>query len=62
MASKTEAALALIEQGRSVRAAAREVDVSEAAVHAALKKQRAKEQGVCPCCGQPLPERKLSKT
>lgn len=52
MITKTELAVSLVEQGKTVRQAAREADVSETAVHSALKKRRAAEAGVCPTCGQ----------
>ena len=55
MTTKTEQALALVAQGKTVRQAARLVDVSESAVHSALKKQKAQKTGVCPCCGQRMP-------
>lgn len=56
--TKTESAIALIKgQGMTVRQAARAVDVSESAVHAALKKQRLRQEGICSCCGQKLPEK-----
>ncbi len=48
MTTKTEQALALIAEGQSVRQAARAVDVSESAVHAAVKRQKATV--TCPCC------------
>lgn len=53
--TKTEQAIKLVEEGMTVRKAAREVDVSESAVHAAIKRKRAEQlaaSGVCPCCGQ----------
>jgi hypothetical protein len=49
MTTDTAKALALIAAGKTVRQAAREVDISESAVHAALRKSKATEQ--CPCCG-----------
>lgn len=59
MASKTEQAVELIEkEGLTVRQAARKVDVSESAVHSAIKRRDAEKQkakGICPCCGQALP-------
>ena len=55
MTTKTEQAIKLIEeQGMKVRQAARQVDVSESALHAAMKKRKAQAMGVCECCGQPL--------
>lgn len=49
MVSLTDQAVKMVqEEGLSVRKAARKVDVSESAVHAALKKARATV--ICPCC------------
>jgi transposase-like protein len=58
--TNTERALQLIDAGKTVRQAAREVDISESALHAAVKKRKAeqlKEQGICPCCHQSLPDK-----
>jgi hypothetical protein len=55
--SKTQRALAMIAAGSTVRAAARAVDISEAAVHRARKALRDKEKsesGICPACGGPV--------
>jgi hypothetical protein len=46
--TKTEQALILVDSGKTVRQAAREVDISESALHSAIKKRRA--QITCPCC------------
>lgn len=65
MTTDTSKALALIDSGLTVRQAAREVDISESAVHAAVKRrnaERLKEQGICPCCHQRLPEKEVVKT
>jgi transposase len=56
--TKTEHAVKLVrEEGMTVRQAARQVDVSETTVHAAIKKLDAQEKGLCPCCGQKMPEK-----
>ena len=60
MTTKTDAALKLIDAGKTVREAARAVDVSESAIHAAVKRRKEKEvaaQGICPCCGQKIPKK-----
>jgi predicted DNA-binding protein (UPF0251 family) len=56
--NKTDQAIELIEkEGLTVRQAARKIDISESAVHAAVKKRKAEKTGTCPCCGQKLPEK-----
>ncbi len=54
MKTKTQQAIELVRQGSTVRQAARAVDVSESAVHAALRKAKAADSGICPCCGQAI--------
>lgn len=60
MSTKTDRALEMIDkQGMTVRQAARKADISESALHSALKRRKAeqlKDQGICPCCGQKLPK------
>ena len=51
MLSKTQAALALVDEGQTVRQAARTVDVSEAAVYRAIKERAASRTGFCSKCG-----------
>ena len=54
--SKTQEAVRLVrEQGMTVRAAARAVDLSEQTVRRELQRQ----SGICPCCGQKLPEKTI---
>jgi hypothetical protein len=53
--SKTQQALALLKDGKSVREAATEAGIKEPTLYAAIKRQ--KDQGAagkewCPCCGQ----------
>lgn len=53
--SKTQRALALVDQGKSVREAAREAGISEPTLYAALKRIREQSEAGkerCPCCGQ----------
>lgn len=49
--SKTQDAIALVDQGMSVLKAAAQIGVSHNTVYLALKKRRAKANLVaCPCC------------
>lgn len=48
--SKTMQAVRRALAGERVRDVARDLDLSESAVYAALKRERASER--CPCCGQ----------
>ena len=60
--TKTDQGLALVAQGLSVRQAARKVDMSESALHTAVKRRRDDESraaGICPCCNRPLDSTKL---
>ena len=50
-------ALKLIDQGMSRYAAAKAVGLATNAVYVADGKRKAKENGVCYCCGQPLPKK-----
>ena len=57
--SKTQKALTLVDQGVTVREAAKEAGIAEPTLYAALK--RLKEQNAagkerCPCCGQVVRE------
>ncbi|MBK8320977.1 MAG: hypothetical protein IPP59_02485 [Betaproteobacteria bacterium] len=53
--SKTQAALVLYEQGKSLSAAAKEAGIKPPTLHAAIKRrdeQNAAGKEHCPCCGQ----------
>ena len=53
--TKTEEGLALIDNGMTVRQAARQVDMSESALHSAVKRRKdaeMAERGICPACGR----------
>jgi len=50
VASRTQEALALVAQGMTPRAAARQVGIDAGGLSRAIKRQRA--QLVCPTCGQ----------
>ena len=52
--SKTQSALALVRDGKSVKDAASVAGVSEATVYIALN--RLKGKTLCPCCGQVVRE------
>ncbi len=52
--SKTQSALALVRDGKSVKDAASAAGVSEATVYIALN--RLKGKTLCPCCGQVVRE------
>lgn len=54
MISKTQQALALVREGKSVKQAAIEAGVADATVYIALNRLKGKEQ--CPCCGQVVRE------
>lgn len=57
--SKTQKALALVSQGRSVREAATEAGITEPTLYAAIKRikdQSAAGKERCPCCGQVVRE------
>lgn len=55
--SKTQQAIALVDQGVKPFAAAREVGLSPNALYLALKKRREKMNlETCPCCGQVVRE------
>ncbi len=60
MTTKTEEALKLLAEGKTVREAARIVDISESALHSALKKSRA--TAVCPCCGSKVPPGQIDES
>lgn len=49
-------ALDLVAEGMTPYFAALEAKCAPSAVYAALKKQRMKREGVCPCCGQVIRE------
>lgn len=62
--TKTQRALALVDQGMKAYAAAREVGVAPNAVYLALKKRReAAAAGFvdCPCCGSMVPAEKINR-
>lgn len=52
--TKTATALGYVDGGMDVRQAARKADVSESAVHSALRRRSAKEDGTCLNCGQEI--------
>lgn len=52
--SKTMQAVRRAQAGEKVRDVARELDLSESAVYAALKREKQRER--CPCCGQVVRE------
>jgi len=60
--SKTQDAIALVNQGLTPFAAAKQVGLSANTLYVALKKQREK-QGVeaCPCCGSLVPAEKINR-
>lgn len=60
--SKTQEAIALVNQGMPPFAAAKQVGLSPNTLYVALKKQREK-QGVesCPCCGSQVPAEKINR-
>lgn len=60
--SKTQEALALVNQGMTPFAAAKQVGLSANTLYVALKKERAK-QGVeaCPCCGTLVAGEKINR-
>lgn len=60
--SKTQEALALVNQGMTPFAAAKQVGLSANTLYVALKKQR-ERQGVeaCPCCGTLVPGEKINR-
>lgn len=62
--TKTQRALALVDQGMKAFAAAREVGVAPNAVYLALKKRReaaAAGFAACPCCGTLVPGEKINR-
>ena len=52
--TKIAKALELVAQGVNPHAAAKASELAPSVVYNELKKRRLKEQGICPCCGQPL--------
>ena len=54
MTKTEEAAKMVLEDGMSVRAASRKMDISEAAVRLFIKKVKAMQAGRCSCCGAPI--------
>lgn len=60
--SKTQEALALVNQGMTAFAAAKQVGLSANTLYVALKRQREK-QGIeaCPCCGTLVPAEKIKR-
>lgn len=60
--SKTQEALALVNQGMTPFAAAKQVGLSANTLYVALKRQREK-QGIeaCPCCGSLVPAEKINQ-
>lgn len=61
--SKTQEAIALVDQGMAPFAAAKQVGLSANTLYVALKKRRAR-QGMepCPCCGTIVPVEKIDRT
>lgn len=57
--SKTQKALALVSEGKTVREAAKEAGITEPTLYAALKRIKEQDQAGkerCPCCGQVVRE------
>ncbi len=54
--SKTQRALALVAQGMPALEAARKIGIQPNGLYVAIKRERERAAGVCPTCGQPLPE------
>jgi hypothetical protein len=52
--SKTMQAVRRVQAGETVREVARDLDISEAAIYAQLKRERNLTR--CPCCGQVVRE------
>jgi lambda repressor-like predicted transcriptional regulator len=52
--SKTQIALALVRQGKTPYAAAKEAGIATSTLYTALKRQEDRE--LCPCCGQVVRE------
>jgi predicted DNA-binding protein (UPF0251 family) len=60
--SKTQEAIALVNQGVTPFAAARQVGLSTNTLYVALKKARAKKGvEVCPCCGTLVSGEKINR-
>lgn len=58
MTSKTQEALRLMrEQNMTAYQAAKAVGATATTIYAAWNKQKAEQAGVCPCCGQKLPDK-----
>lgn len=58
--SKTQDAMALVDQGMAPYAAARQVEMSPNTLYVALKRRREKEtQEACPCCGSLVAKDKI---
>ena len=56
MTTKTQQALALVDQGVAPYAAAKQVGVASSAVYVALAQRKALQRGRCRCCGGPVDE------
>ena len=48
--SRTTQAVRRVQAGESVREVARDLDISESAIYAQIKREKARER--CPCCDQ----------
>ena len=61
--SKTEQAIKLVESGMTQYRAAAEVGIHRATLSRAWKahteRKKVETPGICPCCGQMLPEQKV---
>lgn len=57
--SRTGQAVRRAMAGERVRDLARELDLSESAIYAAVKRER--EKRFCPCCGSLVPAEKINR-
>lgn len=58
--SKTQQAVALVDEGLSTHAAAKRLGISQAAVHRAVARRRNRK--TCPCCGQIIRDQAAGST
>lgn len=52
--TKTDEAMALVDQGMPAYAAAKEKEISPNTLYVALARRRKKQAGLCPSCGRPM--------
>ncbi len=61
--SKTQEAIALVNQGMTPFAAAKQVGLSANTLYVALKRQRERQSvEACPCCGSLVPAEKIDRS